>query len=46
MKNFGYLIAAYAIIWVALFGYIFALARKLRRVAKEVKILREMRISN
>ena len=43
MINLGYLIAAYTIIWVAVFGYIFALARKLRKVAREVNMLREMR---
>ena len=43
MKNLGYLIAAYAIIWVALFVYIFALGRKLRQITKEVILLRELK---
>ena len=39
MDNLGYLIAAYAIIWVVLFAYIFSIARKLRQLAKEVHLL-------
>jgi len=45
MKNIGYLIAAYAVIWVAVFGYIFSLAKKLRQLTKEVQFLREIQRS-
>jgi CcmD family protein len=39
MENLGYLIAAYAIIWVVTFGYILTLGARQRRLAAEVEDL-------
>ena len=39
MENLGYLITAYAIIWVAVFGYVFWLARKIHRVSKDLLMI-------
>jgi CcmD family protein len=41
MKNLGYLIAAYVVIWVAVFAYIITLGRKIRQVAKDVQLLQK-----
>ena len=37
----GFAAAAYVIVWVALFLYVFWLARKSRKLAQEVEALRE-----
>ena len=39
MENIGYLIAAYAIIWVITFGYVLTLGARQRRLAAEVEDL-------
>ena len=40
MDNLGYLVAAYVIIWLGLFGYLFWMGGVLRRVRGEVAELR------
>lgn len=41
MENFSYLFTAYTIIWAALFGYVFVLAQRERRLRREVESLKE-----
>jgi CcmD family protein len=38
--NLGYLVAAYTIIWVAIAGYVFRLARIQSRLRREIDALR------
>ena len=42
MENAGYLFAAYAIVWVVLFGYIFILSRRQKRLRREIDLLKEV----
>ncbi len=42
MENAGYLFAAFAIVWVVLFGYIFILSRRQKRLRRELDLLKEM----
>jgi len=37
----GFMVAAYLVVWAGLFLYVFWLARKSRKLAEEVKALRE-----
>ena len=41
MENAGYLFAAYAIVWAVLFGYIFILSRRQKRLRREIDLLKE-----
>ncbi|MBA7663959.1 hypothetical protein ES703_72007 [subsurface metagenome] len=41
MENLGYLLAAYTIIWAVVFGYVFYLYRKQRRLQREIRVLKE-----
>ena len=41
MENLGYLVAAYAIIWAVVFGYVLVLQRKQRRLKREIDALKE-----
>ena len=41
MTNLSYLFAAYTVIWVALFLYIFSLSRKTKRLEKILTALKE-----
>ncbi len=43
IQNFDYLFAAYAILWVVVFGYFFFLTRQLGDLRREVNALREER---
>ena len=45
IQNFEYLFAAYAILWVVIFGYFFYLTRQLGDLRREVNALREERTS-
>jgi CcmD family protein len=40
MQNLVYLFAAYTIIWIALFGYLFNLSRRQQRLREEMNSLR------
>jgi CcmD family protein len=42
MENAGYLFAAYAIVWAVLFGYIFILSRRQKRLRREIDLLKEV----
>ena len=41
IQNFDYLFAAFAILWVVVFGYFFFLTRQLADLRREVDALRE-----
>lgn len=43
MTNLTYLFAAYTVIWVALFLYIFSLSRKTRQLEKMLATLKKSR---
>lgn len=43
IQNFDYLFAAFAILWVIVFGYFFFLTRPLADLRREVNALREER---
>ncbi len=45
IENFDYLFAAFAILWVVIFGYFFFLTRQLGELRREVNALREERAS-
>ncbi len=40
MENFGYLLAAFIIIWAVLFGYVFILSQRQRRLRQEIELLK------
>lgn len=42
MENAGYLLAAFAIIWVAVFGYVISLYTKQRKLMREIDSLKEI----
>ena len=42
MSHFPYLFAAYAAVWIGLFGYLLRLARRGRELEEEVRELRRM----
>lgn len=42
MENGGYIFAAYAIVWVAVFGYVLSLFYRQRRLRQEIDSLREV----
>lgn len=42
MENAGYLLAAFAVVWVVLFGYIFILAQRQKRLRQEIELLKEV----
>jgi CcmD family protein len=41
MENLGYLYAIYSIVWAVVFGYVFYLYRKQRRLRREMDSLRD-----
>ena len=41
MGNMSFLFAAYTIIWAAVFGYVFHLYRKQRKLQREINLLKE-----
>lgn len=43
IQNFDYLFAAFAVLWVIVFGYFFFLTRQLADLRREVNALREER---
>ena len=42
MENWGYLFAAFIIVWAVLFAYLFILASRQRRLKRKVESLEEM----
>ena len=40
-NNLGYLFAAYSIIWLVVFGYVFTLIRREKALRKEITALKE-----
>lgn len=41
MQNAGYIFAAFAIVWAAVFGYVFILLGKQRKLRREIDLLKE-----
>jgi len=41
MQNLSFLFAAYTVIWAFVFGYVFYLHRKQRRLQREIDLLQE-----
>jgi len=41
MENSAYLFAVYSIVWAAVFGYLFYLYRKQRKLRREIDTLRK-----
>ena len=41
MDNLGFFLAAYAVIWAVVFGYLFFMQRKQRRLQREIGMLEE-----
>jgi CcmD family protein len=41
MNNLSYLFAAYSIIWLLVFGYVFVLIRREKALRKEIAALKE-----
>ena len=41
MENAGYLFAAFTIIWVVLFGYVFSLVQRQKKLRREIDLLKE-----
>ena len=41
MENAGYLLAAFIIIWVVVFGYVGFMMRKQRKLQQQLDLLRE-----
>jgi len=39
MNNLAYLLAAYAFAWLAIFAYLYSIARRQRRLEHELKVL-------
>lgn len=42
MENIGYLFAVFAIIWAALFGYVFSLIRRQQQLRRDIDSLKDM----
>ena len=40
-SGFGYVIAAYAVIWILVFGYIYSLNRRQSKLRHDIEILKE-----
>lgn len=41
MENGGYLLAAYAVIWAVVFGYVLFIWRKQRNLQRQIDLLRK-----
>ena len=41
MENAGYLLAAFAIVWAVVFGYVLSLFNRQRRLKREINLLKE-----
>jgi len=41
LENLGYLLAAFAVVWAAVFGYVWFMQRKQRALEREIELLRE-----
>ena len=41
MENLGYLFAAYTVIWIMVFGYIFFMQRKQKKLQQQITLLEQ-----
>ncbi|HEY98651.1 MAG TPA: CcmD family protein [Dehalococcoidia bacterium] len=46
MENAGYLLAAYTVIWAVVFGYVFYMQRKQKKLQRQIDLLREREEKN
>ena len=42
MENAGYLFAAFTVIWAVLFGYVFTLIQRQKKLRREIDLLKEV----
>ena len=42
MENASHLFAAFAIVWVVLFGYIFILSQRQKKLRREIELFKEV----
>ena len=42
MEHASYLFAAFAIVWVVLFGYIFILSQRQKKLRREIELFKEV----
>ena len=42
MQNAGFLVAAFIVVWVLLFGYVLYLSNKQKNLQKEIETLKEV----
>ena len=42
MENLGYLFAAYTVIWIVVFGYIFFMQRKQKKLQQQIHLLEQL----
>ena len=40
MENLGYLFAAFAVVWVVLFGYVLILIQRQKKLQREIDLLK------
>jgi len=41
MENLGYLLAAFAVIWAVVFGYVLVMQRKQRQLQRQITLFQE-----
>ncbi len=41
MENVGYVLAAFIVAWIAVFGYLWVLSSRQRRLGREIETLKE-----
>jgi len=41
VENLGYLLAAYAVIWAVVFGYVLSMQRKQRSLQRQIDLLQK-----
>jgi CcmD family protein len=41
MENLGYLLAAFAVIWAVVFGYVLVMQRKQRQLQRQITLLQK-----
>ncbi len=42
MENLAYLFAAYTVIWAVIFGYLFFMQRKQKKLQRQIDLLQEL----
>jgi len=42
MKNLNFLFAAYSIVWLLIIGYLFSMARRQKKIAQELEMVKHL----